>query len=663
MPMSILSFSTRRDFASWLIWLLILVSILLARGSALPGIAETGLPADIWQSPFDPVPWLGRFLRLHWYAAWWKIRRQVNEWERWMVLAIRLWSCHSLAEIIRVLTRSQLVRHLSAMPILVALLTRLKVREIINHHCPTQSPIDNGAVAMVLVLNRLMAPRPLYKVVDWLSTTLIAEQIGFSKSKFNDDRLGRTLDALAEHLPAIWTDIQQQTLLRYKIDLSVVFYDLTALIMTGKYDKSSLVDYGFAHNTPSDDPKVKLGMVASLDGGLPLLFQPWSGRTADKSTVQTNMHNLRQFLQHNGWSASQVLVVGDCANLNSELAIAYQDSNLRYLAGLGKLEKAHKDLILAPSDEDFKQLPLTKGTDGESYWGVPCQVPFNHGGRKTTHRGLVVLSGPMQQALLEARKQALKKLEIAIHLIRSKIGQKRYRSEKEINQRIATQLKRSPVGNLLEVKLTSTIVESKPDNKNGEKSIAGECFELATIPQSKFILECKLNVNAWKAAGHGDGRYLLVTNDPDLSYRQMLALYREKDAVEKRFEVSKQDLKIRPLHVHSDERIQAMLLVNLIALLVYSLLERQAEQYGLCLTARQMIERLSTLQVQLIEAWDGSKTWSWIETTNDQVLLITAILQMLDEKPRPTLSTDLITRYLLPDGLSAQVDTPPTQLS
>jgi transposase len=658
--MSILSFSTHRDFASWLMWLLVLVSILLTSGSTLPDVAMTGLPTDIWQSPFDPVPWLGRFLRLQWYTVWWKIRGRVNEWERWMVLAIRLWSCHSLAEIIQALTRTQVVRQLSALPILVALLTRLKVRATINRHCPTHSPVDNGAVALVLVLNRLMAPRPLYKVVDWLSLTLIAEQVGFSKFKFNDDRLGRTLDTLAEHLPAIWTDIQHQTLLRYKIDLSVVFYDLTALIMTGKYDKSSLVDYGFAHNTPSDDPKVKLGMVASQDGGVPLLFQPWSGRTADKSTVQTNMYNLRQFLQHNGWSASQVLVVGDCANLNSELAIAYQDANLRYLAGLGKLEKVHKNLILAPRAEDFKRLPLTKGTDDESYWGVPCQVPFTHDGRKIAHRGLVVLSGPMQQAFRETREQDLKKLALALHQVRGKIGQKRYRSEKEINLRIATQLKKSPVANLLKVQLTARQENNSTDDS--AECVAGECSVLATIPQNRFILDWYLDLNALETVQRADGRYLLVTNDNNLSHPQMLALYRKKDAVEKRFEVSKQDLKIRPLYVHSDERIQAMLLINLIALLVYSLLERQAEQYGLCLTARQIIARLSTLQVQLIEAWDGSRIGSWIETADGQALLLTAILSMLDEKPRPILSTDLITRYLLPDGLPAQGDTPPTQL-
>ena len=631
--MSILSFSVHREFVSWLLWLLVLISILLVPVSGMPYAVLGGNPIVIWQSIFDPVPWFGQFYRLGWAvsAAWWKIRKRVNEWGRWMALVIRLRGCHNMAEAIQVLTRHQIVRYLGALPILVALLNRMQVRQIINRHCPTQSRIDNGAVVLVLVLNRLMAPRPLYKIVDWLATTLIAEYLGISKDKFNDDRLGRTLDVLAKYLPAIWNDIQQQVFLYYKIDLSVLFYDLTALIMTGEYANSDLVDFGFAHNTPSDDQKVKLGMVASQDGGIPLLFQPWSGRTADKATVQTNMHNLRQFLQRNGWNDSRTLVVGDCANLNSELAFAYQDSNLRYLAGLGKIEKVHKELILAPDEQCFMQMPLTEKMDPDGYWGAACAVPFTHNGSTITHRGLVVLSGPMRQALRQTRRQDLRNLLVAIDHIRGKIGEKRYRSEKEINCRIATQLKHSPVGNLIKVQLTTT-------------------------PQGKFNLEWCLDLNAIEAAQRGDGRYLLVTNDFSLSYPQMLALYRKKDIVEKRFEVCKQDLKVRPLFVHSDERIQAMLLVNLIALLVYSVLERQAEQHGLCLTMRQIIYKLSTLQVQMIEAWDGSQVWSWQETTDGQVLLLASLLRALDEKPLLPLRSNSLKDMLLLNGLTFQVD-------
>lgn len=616
--MTILPFSHTRDTATWLIWLLVLLAMLLPQSGLLPVSV-----IEIWQSAYDPVKWLGIGLRRRWYTVVWSIRRWVNQWERWMVLAARLWACQNMAEVIQVLTRQQIVRYLGALPILVALLERLQVREIINRHCPTQSPVDHGAVTLVLVLNRLIAPRPLYKIVDWLGTTLIAEHLEVSRNKFNDDRLGRTLDVLAEHLPAIWGDIQQQAFLHYKIDLSILFYDLTALVMAGQYSQSDLVDYGFAHNTPNDDPKIKLGLMVSQDGGVPLLFQPWSGRTADKATVQTNMHNLRVFLQQRGWQASQVMVVGDCANLSSELAFAYADANLRYLTGLAKLEKVHRELVLKPNRRDFERLPLAEG-----YWGAPCEVPFTHAGRTITHRGLVVCSDPIRQALRQERQENLRELLLALQEIQAKArtNEKFHRTEKDVSQRVATRVKNSPVGNLIGVKV-STVAK-------------------------KICLEWWIDVNALQDIERGEGRFLLVTNDFSLSYPEMLAQYRKKDAVEKRFTICKQDLKVRPLHVHSDERIQAMLLVNLIALLVYSLLERQAERHGLCLTARRIIDQLSTLQVQRIEAWDGSQSWSWFETNPGQAQLLFLLLSALDEKPRSSLYSGPLTRNLLPEGLS-----------
>jgi len=620
--MTILTSSTTRDLVFWLIWLSVVVMMLLPQA----GIAQ--VPAvEIWQSAYDPLSWLGPGLRIRWYTAWGSVRRWIHRWQGWISLIARLWACRNLAEVIQLLTRRQIVRYLGALPILVALLERLGVRQIINRHCPTQSPIDHGTVALVLVLNRLMAPRPLYKIVNWLSTTLIAEYLGISRDKFNDDRLGRTLDALAGQLPVIWNDIQQQMVLHYQIDLSLLFYDLTALIMTGKYAQSELVDYGFAHNTPSDDPKLKLGVVANWQG-IPLLFQPWCGRTADKATVQANMHNLRAFLQQQGWQVSQVLVVGDCANLNSQLAFAYEAAHLRYLAGLAKLEKVHRQLVLAPTERDFERLLLA-----EDYWGVPCEVPFTHDERTLIHRGVVVRSDPMRQVLHQERQKHIRELWGALNQIQGKIGQKRYRSEKEVSRRVATQVKHSPVGKLIGVQVSTQ--------------------------EGQIQLAWWIDANALQDAQRSDGRFLLVTNDPHLTYSEMLALYRKKDTLEKRFEVTKQDLKVRPLHVHSDERIQAMLLINLIALLAYSLLERQAEQAGLCLTARRIIDQLSTLQVQVIEAWDGSRSWSWQETLPGQVQLLLTGLQALSETPRAALHSGPLTRNLLPDGLPFRFDAIP----
>ena len=54
---------------------------------------------------------------------------------------------------------TQLSRWLGAIPILI--LQRLNVVSIINRYCPCQADVDEGTVALILALNRLMSPRPL----------------------------------------------------------------------------------------------------------------------------------------------------------------------------------------------------------------------------------------------------------------------------------------------------------------------------------------------------------------------------------------------------------------------------------------------------------------------------------------------------------------------
>lgn len=595
-----------RDLAFWGVWALVALMLLLLPWRAPPtapaaGCRPSALGSETaggpWHSPFDPFPALNRAVRTHWQAAWSRLRHGLNAWRAWGTLLARVWGCRTLAELIAVLTRRQVARYLGALPVLYPLLERLQVRAIVNRYCPTESPVDHGAVVVILVLNRLLAPRPLYRVMDWLAHTVLADAVGVPATRFNDDRLGRTLDALAAHAQALWQAIASQALLRYHIDLSVVFYDLTALAMTGDYPASELVDYGFAHNTPSDCPKVKVGLVASRDGGVPCLFQPWLGRTADRATVEHNMEALRALLNRQGWDTQQVLVVGDRANLNSELALAYADRQLKYLAGVPLLEKAHRALLLTPTERDLSRQPLTADHGPTGYGGWTCDVPFTHAGRTVLHRGLVVLSGPMRTALRRTRAQQFRALWAALRAVQAKIGQTRHRTAADVQRRAETQLRRSPVGALVGV----------------DTALAGD---------GGVTLRWWVDREALAAAMRADGRYLLATNDPRLPPARMLALYRDKDALEKRFRVFKQDLRVRPLFVHGDERIRAMLLVNLIALLAYSLLERQARHQGLGLTARRILERLSDLHVVEVEAQDGSRLWTVSEFTPAQQTLL-----------------------------------------
>lgn len=89
--------------------------------------------------------------------------------------------------------------------------------------------------------------------------------------------------------------------------------------------------------------------------------------------------------------------------------------------------------------------------------------------------------------------------------------------------------------------------------------------------------------------------------------------------------------------MHSDERIEALLLVNLLALLVYSVLERQVRSRGLLLTTRRLIEQLESLAVIETHCWDGSVLCRLTPVNAEQAELLRMLSDILAEIVVPRL--------------------------
>jgi len=627
----------RTQVLVWLIWAIaclvffVFPELVIADEQAAP--ERPALPGVVAYEGWKRVlfPWQSRYRFRKWawrrYCALRRAYRQAIWSARLVHLALQ--GALTLAQLVDLLTQAQLRRHLGALPILHALLEVLDVREIINHHCHTKAEVDHGTVAMVLVLNRLVAPRALYRVADWLSRTVLVYTLGIPAAKFNDDRLGRTLDAISQHTRDIWQDVIHRALIQFDIDLSLIFYDLTAFVVHGAYTDSEYADFGFAHNTPMNKRKIKTGLNAAADGNLPLAYGMWPGRTADLATVQENMERLCRLLERQDWPVQETLLIGDRATLNDELALAYQEHGLHYLAGLKAAKTAHRELLLARPTQQFYKHPLAWGSSGSpDHWGIACPVLFEHQGRQVTHRGLVVLSGPMRDSQRQTRATQLWALHKALREVRAKIGKPWYRSVASVQQRANTQLRNSPAGKFMRA-------QAYADSQGHVR--------LRWWPD-RYVL--------WQAAQR-DGRYLLVTNDWSLSPQQMLDLYRQKDGLEKRFTVCKSDLKVSPIYLHKDARIEGMLLVNMLTLLTYSLLERQTRQHGLQMTTRRIIRKLESLDVIETRCWDGSRLCRLVPTDAEQAVLIEALQHILAELhipkcPHPLLSEGAYAPMALP---------------
>jgi hypothetical protein len=298
-----------------------------------------------------------------------------------------------------------------------------------------------------------------------------------------------------------------------------------------------------------------------------------------------------------------VLLVGDCANLDDRLALLYDQRGIYYLSKVPLVKKVHQALLAEACEAEFYRLPLTNDPQ-PAYWGVPVRVPFESAGRRVQHRGLVVLSAAMREAWGQTRREQLAALATVLQDVQQKAarGAPKYRTVPEVRERVRRRLQASPVGQFLVV-----TVEGTPGR-----------LQVQWHPDQPALAQ----------AMRQDGRYLLVTNQPTLTPQEMFQRYCQKDGVEKDFTVCKHDLQVSPIYLHQDRRIEAMLLLHMLALLTYTVLERQLRQGGLPLTTRRLIQHLDSLTLIETHCRDGSVLVRLTPLAPEQRRLVQVLVQL-----------------------------------
>jgi len=604
----------RQAICHWLLWcVLALIVLCLPDPLALLG-TETGPLAVTPESLLAPlVEREGVGDRLFSWRLERSRQRRTLRLPRWLsrllgwCALVRQMCSWNIAQWVAFLSNFQTARFVGGILFLYPILKELEVAKIVDKYCPTEAEVSHGIVVSALVLNRLTAPRPLYKVVDWMQSSILPLVWRISACKFNDDRLGRTLEAIEPHLQAIWLEIILRALEHYEIDTRVIFYDLTAFIMMGEYENSDLVDFGFAHNTPMDKRKIKLAANAVQDGGIPFVWRVVCGRTADTATVEENLEQLRRISHQYEWPEEGILIVGDRAMLNDRLAIAYDAQNesadraLYYLCGLEMRKNEHKALAEDLSLEALKAHYLM-GQRGQRYWGIKRPITFTHTTededgneieRQVTHTALLVFSEATYRSWRHKYIQQLRELSQTLQEeVKDRLNEPYWRTVKTIRKSAYARINQSPVGQAMKVQV---------EGEDGNVSLRW------WVDREALREMCRLK-----------GRYLLVTNHPGLSALEMLETYKDKDKVEKRFRVAKGVLRVRPIYLHKDERISAMLMVNMIALLIYSLAERRCRRNGLHITTRQMLYAFDSLYVIESGFVDGSRLYQCMPLTPHQ---------------------------------------------
>jgi Domain of unknown function (DUF4277) len=131
-------------------------------------------------------------------------------------------------------------RNFGALAVIWPLLERMQVVPIINRHLPAdpQAEFDHGTVLSLLVAARLYSPVALVNVAQWAADSGADILWDLPPEKINDDRLGRSLDALFGQRHSILASLALHVAREFDVPLREVHYDPTHILLHGAYEAS-----------------------------------------------------------------------------------------------------------------------------------------------------------------------------------------------------------------------------------------------------------------------------------------------------------------------------------------------------------------------------------------------------------------------------------------
>src|SRR3954466_1029265 len=127
-------------------------------------------------------------------------------------------------------------RIVGALPVITHYFERIDLAATIDGLVPWRGDVPLGILVEVLVANRLLQPKALFRVGDWAQSAALTDYYGLTTEQLNDDRLGRALERLAEHADTIQSALVLKAIERFELDVTQIHYDLTTVELYGAYE-------------------------------------------------------------------------------------------------------------------------------------------------------------------------------------------------------------------------------------------------------------------------------------------------------------------------------------------------------------------------------------------------------------------------------------------
>jgi transposase len=427
-----------------------------------------------------------------------------------------------------------------------------------------------GTYIGLAILNRVCDPCSKLGFAEWWATTAGDHLLRLPTGALDHRRFWDAMNTIsATQLGEIERRVVTSMVETFDIDVSGLVLDMTnfATWIDSANHKAPIAQRGHSKQKRADLRIVGLGLIISTDGGIPLVSHAYPGNKPDVTQFASLVGTLVARFGALGGEAERLTLVFDAGQNSADNFELLEAAPLHFVGSLPPSD--HPDLLAISKDryspvdpdrfEGLAAFETTKVVFGAARRIVVCHSDGLHAAQ----------SQSFDQTLAKARRRLA---ELAARLARGNTRKPR----DNVDAEIATIVKPRWVSTVI----STTLTGDKPADLR---------LSFRTKPKARAVLEEELF----------DKRILFTDKTDTLTPTAVVvADYRSQEAVEADFRQMKdrQVVSFSPMFHWTEQKIRVHVLYCVLALAVARLMVRQADQAGIHLSVRKLLDTLAGIE-------------------------------------------------------------------
>src|SRR5512136_155340 len=467
--------------------------------------------------------------------------------------------------------------------------------------------------ALALVANRLREPSSEHGMARWLETDYVCDRSGTRwlpdwrddverlasrrpRVRVKDRQLRQwysTLDKLVAQKKRIEKELFLRLRNLFALNVDLVFYDLTSTYFEGN-GPAGLALHGHSRDGKPRNRQILVGQV--MIDGWPIAHHVFEGNKRDAMTVAQVLDDLDE-----RFGLRRVVFVGDRGMVTSDNIELLRSRQQGYVVGLNRRRRPEVLRYVEQATGAWQECPA--GIAASEKAVVPKTLVQEVASGQAGVRVFVAHSDERLVYERSEREKAMARVRAALETLARRVNKGKLKAPEKIGAAAARVLARNHGYRYYDWKLQDGRFRyfEHPINLQREKSL--------------------------------EGKYLIQTEEQNLSALEAVAVYKELSEVERAFARLKDVIEMRPIFHQKASRVQAHVFVASLAFLLDRAMEKKLKSASLDISSREAWQLLKTVRVVEIGV-DAEKTMRSVTQGSGRAAKILKILGLKNLDPQ-----------------------------